>query len=167
MSQALYGQIDLFDFKNGTKNEGWFIVNDGVMGGLSEGIFKITDNFAIFSGVVSTRNNGGFTMVRNQFKSVDVSGKSVFTLKLKGDGKKYQFRVKSDPDQRHAYIYEFQTSGEWEDIKIPFNQLLPKFRGRSLAMPEYPGKIISETAFLIGNKKEETFELQIERISID
>jgi hypothetical protein len=39
----------------------WQIINDGVMGGMSEGRFKInTDQTADFWGNVSLENNGGF-----------------------------------------------------------------------------------------------------------
>lgn len=167
MSYSMQGQIDLFNINGENNANDWFIVNDGVMGGLSEGNFKILKDHAIFDGEVSTRNNGGFTMVRASIKDVDIKGKTKVVLKLKGDGKSYQFRVKSDIGQRHAYVYEFKTSGDWEEISIPFNQLLPKFRGRSLDMPVFQGENLSEIAFLIGNKREESFQLMLRHISIE
>ena len=160
-------QVDLFDFKNNTSDQGWIIVNDGVMGGLSEGNFSVIDGSGVFQGEVSTRNNGGFTMVRNRLKEVKLNNRKSIILRLKGDGKRYQFRVKSDQAQRHAYIYEFETSGDWEEISIPFENLVPKFRGRSLEMPVYDGEKLAEIAFLIGNKRDEAFKLQIQRISVE
>ena len=52
-----------FDGKDGMS---WQVVNDGVMGGLSEG--KLTPNLAgtmMFSGMLSLENNGGFSTFRS------------------------------------------------------------------------------------------------------
>jgi hypothetical protein len=85
---------------------------------------------------------------------------------LKGDGKKYQFRVKKSQKDYYSYIYEFQTSTEWETIEIPVNKLYASFRGRTLQLPNYEGQSLEEIAFLIGNKKNENFELLIDSIEV-
>jgi hypothetical protein len=85
---------------------------------------------------------------------------------LKGDGKKYQFRVKKNQKDYYSYIYEFQTSTEWETIEIPVNKLYASFRGRTLQLPNYEGQNLEEIAFLIGNKKNENFELLIDSITV-
>ncbi len=88
-------------------------------------------------------------------------------LKLKGDGKTYQFRVKSERNQRHSHIYKFQTTGNWEIVEIPFEEMYASFRGYRLNMPNFNGAQIEEIAFLIGNKKEESFELLIDAITME
>jgi hypothetical protein len=45
--------------------------------------------------------------------------------------------------------------------------MLPKFRGRDLNQPVYQGDFLEEIAFLIGNKKEENFELRIRYIRVE
>lgn len=155
----------LFDFSQEVSSNGWFIINDGVMGGLSKGSFSVDDNKAFFKGNVSTENNGGFTMVANRFNAFNMERFSKFSLKLKGDGKNYQFRVKSDSGQQFSYVAEFSTNGEWQEIIIPFNSMEPRFRGRLLNLPNFEGVQIEEIAFLIGNKKMESFELKISKIS--
>ena len=42
----------------------------------------------------------------------------------------------------------------------------PRFRGRYLNMDNYDGEEISEIAFLISNKTEEPFQLEIDIISL-
>ncbi|MEL6561946.1 MAG: CIA30 family protein [Bacteroidota bacterium] len=161
------GNILLFDFDSETSRSSWRIVDDGVMGGRSQGSFVIDkDGFGVFSGEVSLENNGGFSSLRHSLSDVDCSGFEKFILRVKGDGKKFQFRVKSSRTDYHSYIYEFKTSGEWEEIEIPFDQMYPGFRGRKLNMPNYPGNEASEIAFLIGNKKPESFKLLIDHIKI-
>ncbi len=84
MYSSASAQYILFDFSK-DDDKGWWIVNDGVMGGLSEGNFQVTDMKAIFSGRVSTDNNGGFTMIRKQFNAESMSAYTSFVLALKGD----------------------------------------------------------------------------------
>ena len=86
---------------------------------------------------------------------------------MKGDGKKYQFRVKKSESDYYSYIYEFQTSTEWETIEIPVNKLYASFRGRTLQLPNYDGQSLEEIAFLIGNKRNENFELLIDKIEVE
>ena len=105
-----------------------------------------------------------FVIVSTQSKW---KGFSTVKIKLKGDGKRYQFRVKSNQYDRHSYIYHFQTTGDWETIEVPLSDMVPKFRGRSLDLSNYPGQVMEEIAFLIGNKRAEAFSLALERIVLD
>ena len=56
------------------------------------------------------------------------------------------------------------TTGEWEEVTVPFNKMIPTFRGRRLNLPNYPGEVLRECAFLISNNKNESFRLEIDRI---
>lgn len=88
-------------------------------------------------------------------------------IRVKGDGKNYQFRVKPQTNQHYSYICEYKTTGDWQTVQIPFNTLYPSFRGQTHKQPDYPCKKLSEICFLIGNKKAETFLLEIARIVIE
>jgi NADH dehydrogenase [ubiquinone] 1 alpha subcomplex assembly factor 1 len=44
--------------------------------------------------------------------------------------------------------------------------MYPSFRGRTLNMPHFNENSIEEVVFLIGNKKNESFELVLDRIEI-
>ncbi|MGZ2370293.1 CIA30 family protein [Ancylomarina sp. YFZ004] len=157
----------LFDFNKGSEIDNWKVVNDEVMGGRSEAQFGLnSEGHGVFSGQVSLENNGGFSSLRYRFESLDVIKYKKVVLKLKGDGKAYQFRLKSDLTNAHSYVKYFQTSGEWESIEIDFKDMHPQFRGRVLDMPNYSGKMMTEVAFLIANKKAEAFRLEIDKISL-
>ena len=159
--------MTIFDFNTKSNTTNWRIVDDVVMGGRSNGIFKVNNSgYGEFSGTVSLENNGGFSMVQYAFETKKVDAFNKVAMRLKGDGKTYQFRVKTTNDNRHSYTISFDTSGEWETIEIPFKQLEPAFRGRKLNMKNYPGHKMEMIAFLIGNKKAESFKLEIERIEL-
>jgi len=86
---------------------------------------------------------------------------------LRGDGKKYQFRIKSNARDYYSYIAPFLTSGEWQEIVIPLGDMYPSFRGRRLNQPNFSNDSIEELTFLIGNKKSERFKLLIDKIVLE
>ncbi|MDC1394878.1 CIA30 family protein [Bacteroidia bacterium] len=157
----------VYDFQKGKSTNNWRIVDDGVMGGLSKGKLTLDDEgHGVFSGIVSLENNGGFSSLRYRFNDISVENANKVVLQVKGDGKNFQFRVKDKINQYHSYIYEFETSGKWQTIEIPFKNMYPSFRGRKLSIPNFNHSQIEEIAFLIGNKKAESFELKIDKIYI-
>jgi hypothetical protein len=155
----------IVDFTRKGDFSGWNIQDDVVMGGRSKGAFAVSeDGYGVFSGDVSLENNGGFSSVQYEFEPVDATEHRKAVLRVKGDGKRYQFRVVSDHSIRHAYIYYFETTGEWQDVEVPFDEMYPSWRGNRLNLPNYPGKTIAQVRFLIANDRAETFRLEIERI---
>ena len=89
-----------------------------------------------------------------------------FTLRLKGDGSRYKFRVKSSVKERHGYTYGFLTTGEWEVIEIPMTEMEPEFHGEKLNLPDYPGKQAMQITIVAGNGQEEDFYLELDNIAM-
>jgi NADH dehydrogenase [ubiquinone] 1 alpha subcomplex assembly factor 1 len=157
----------IYNFSKSSKIDEWKIVNDEVMGGMSLGIIQInSEGSGVFSGHVSLDNNGGFCLVRHDLDCIVVEDYSSFEIRIKGDGKKYQFRCKSSDHQRHSYIYNFSSGKDWKVITIPFKKMEPYFRGDSLKMPNYHGNFLAQVAILIGNNKEEDFSLEVDYIKL-
>lgn len=155
----------IFDFNKNTIINNWRIVDDVVMGGRSNGNFKINNQgHGEFSGTISLENNGGFSSLRYRFKPKEVKNYQYIILKVKGDSKKYQFRVKDNLSNYYSFIANFETTEEWQTIKIRLSDMYPAFRGRTLNMDNFSSKKIEEIAFLIGNKKAENFKLEIDAI---
>jgi len=124
------------------------------------------EGHGVFEGEVSLENNGGFSSLRYNFEEMQVAEYSKVIIRLRGDGKKYQFRIKANVRDYYSYISNFQTSGEWQEIEIPLKEMYPSFRGRRLNMPNFSQGSIEEIAFLIGNKKNEKFQLLIDKIEV-
>ena len=157
----------IYDFDKTKNPNDWITVDDVVMGGVSSSGITINKNGnGVFNGHVSIENNGGFSSVRHQFKSIDISDYRCFIIRIKGDGKKYQFRVKSNLNEYHSYKHEFITDGSWQTIEIPFNKLKATFRGRMLNIPSFSNSFLEEIGFLIANKIEEDFELKIDYVKV-
>lgn len=157
----------LINFASPNEEKQWQVINDGVMGGRSRGYFTIVDDEAVFEGTVSLENSGGFTSVRRSFSPISVEGYSKVVLHLKGDGRRYQFRIKPDARQAYAYTAYFQTKEGPQTVKLPFDSFVPSFRGRVLNKPPYAGDRIGEVGILIGNKKAESFRLKIGQIALE
>lgn len=160
--------VYLYDFQTDSPPDDWQVEDDTVMGGVSQGHFRITrEGHGLFTGTVSLENNGGFSSVQHNMPIREVSRFSKVVLRVKGDGKTYQVRVKSDRRERPSYVAEFATTGEWQLIEVPFDQLRPTFRGRRLNIPNYPGQTMEQVRILIGNKKPQDFRLLIDWIGLE
>ncbi len=143
----------------------WTIVNDGVMGGRSASNLELTDaGTATFSGYLSLDNNGGFASTRATFDQLDLTGFAGIALRVKGDGRSYQLRIRTNGGfDGVAYSSEFATdAGEWTEVFLSFSEFRPTFRGR---VPRGVGPLdlssIRQIGFLIGDKVEAPFQLEI------
>ena len=158
----------VYDFSKNSNASDWVIIDDVVMGGRSNGDFSIDDDGnGVFFGKVSTENNGGFSSVRYQFDKINTISDSKILMKIKGDGKDYQIRIKDKKSNYFSYITTFQTNGNWQNISISLKDLYPSFRGQNLDLPNYNNDSFEEIVFLIGNKKNESFKLIIDKIEIN
>jgi NADH dehydrogenase [ubiquinone] 1 alpha subcomplex assembly factor 1 len=164
----IFQSMTLFNFTTDSDISNWSIVDDVVMGGRSDGNMSLNkEGHAEYTGEISLKNNGGFSSLRYYFKSLNTANFSKFILKVKGDGKAFQFRVKDNRNYRYSYIVTFATTGDWQTIEIPFSKMYGSYRGRILDIPNFEGKQMEEITFLIGNKKEENFRLLINSISLE
>ena len=128
----------LFDFTNPSSavKETWGAVDDVVMGGVSESGIRLGDRRAVFAGVVSTENNGGFASVRtrNFDPPLNLSGYQGIALRFQGDGKRYKFIIRNDERwDGISYSYSFDTvADQWSTIQISFDELTPVFRAKTV-----------------------------------
>ena len=86
------------DIVNPEKNIGinnWIIVNDNVMGGVSNSTLSLNkENNLVFNGNVSLDNNGGFASVRHSLKKGILKEIKSFKILIKGDGNIYKLRFR-------------------------------------------------------------------------
>lgn len=158
----------IYAFTTQTKVKEWLIVNDGVMGGISKSSLVLTTaGHGQFSGHVSLANNGGFASIQLNTTIKIAEENKFIVLRVKGDGKAYEFRLKGETSQSESYVHQFNTSGKWENIKLPISEFYPQFRGRKLNTPNFNFKSVEQLSFLISNKQEEDFELLIDWIGLE
>jgi hypothetical protein len=158
----------IYAFSTQTTIREWRIVNDGVMGGISRSSMMLTDaGHGRFSGQVSTANNGGFASVQLT-KAIDrPKEKSFVVLRVKGDGKRYEFRLKNRVRNYESYVHNFPTTGDWETIRLPIADFYPEFRGRRLRGSNFNFDRIEQVSIFIANGRAENFELLIDWIGLE
>ena len=95
----------LFDFDSPGSVDGWYVQNDTVMGGVSSSSVNWDDGDLVFSGVLSTENNGGFASTRGPI--IEAITEPVFdaiAVESQGDGRTYLLQVRTDTDN---YVQRF------------------------------------------------------------
>ena len=161
------GDMKIYKFSYKSSLVDWSVVDDGVMGGYSKGSLIInSEGNGVFTGKISLYNYGGFSSLRYDLKRIKISPSDTLVLRINGDNKFYQIRVKHSRMDRHVYVKKVFISDGWENIMIPLSDLSPSFRGRSLRMGNFNHDSLIEVGILIGNKKEESFRLIIDSIFI-
>ena len=167
LTAMIMNSLLLFDFSSSSAWSGWEVKNDVVMGGKSSSdLSRSKEGNAVFTGDVSLENNGGFASLQYHFTPKDIRGYDKAIIRLKGDGKEYQFRIKASLNEKASYIYTFKTSGEWQVIEIPLDKMEPSYRGNKLDQPNFNANQIQEVRFLIGNGKAENFRLEIDKLAL-
>jgi len=147
----------------------WYAVDDGVMGGVSQSTFSVTDNEGHFHGEVSLENGGGFASVRrepNGFEPTLADAQGI-ALTVRGDGRTYQLRLKSTSlGNASAYRVKFTPSPDaWETLHFSWDAFEAVRRGTVLSdAPAVTPSEIHQLGFLIADRTAGPFRLQVSRI---
>jgi NADH dehydrogenase [ubiquinone] 1 alpha subcomplex assembly factor 1 len=161
---------NLFSFNNPEAAREWQTVNDGVMGGRSDGRFRINQfkNLEFF-GNLSLANNGGFASVRSRGSAMNLQNGDSIVVKVRGDGREYTLNLYT-AGRRMAFSYRvpFQTKkDEWIKVRVPLSDFVATSFGRivrnSVLIPEQ----VSGIGILLGDKKPGAFKIEIDSISVE
>jgi monofunctional biosynthetic peptidoglycan transglycosylase len=160
----------LFDFDGSDTVTQWRTVNDGVMGGLSDGKFRITGEGCLeFYGNLSLKNNGGFASVRSAPAGLGLTDEDVIVARVRGDGRRYYLNARV-PTIRMAFSYRasFQTkAGEWQEIRIPLKSLRATSFGRQIPdASSVNASNVNGIGFLLADKIPGRFGLEVDWIKV-
>ena len=160
----------LFDFTGADAAKDWQAVNDGVMGGVSEGTFQITDQKALeFFGTLSLENNGGFASVRTKAKKLGLESGDALRVRVRGDGRQYSLNLYV-PRPQVAFSYRATvttTSDEWVEVTMPLDTFEATSFGRVVkdAGAVKPNEV-NALGFMVSDKKAGPFKLEIEWVKV-
>ncbi len=157
----------LFDF--GAKKDfgKWSIINDGVMGGLSQSKANLDGDAIIFEGNVSLKNNGGFVSLRSALGNYDLSDYTYCEIRFKSDTKrKFEILIEKDtPFYLPKYRVKFgATKEDWEILTIPLKDFEISRMGSTMQQGIDPEvlKGIQRIGFILADKQEGSFQLWVD-----
>lgn len=158
--------LPLLDFAGPDTAQKWQAVNDGVMGGVSDGRFKITEEKTLeFFGTLSLENNGGFASVRTKPMDLGIKAGDTIVARVKGDGREYVLNIYTK-SRRMAFSYRAPlptTKDEWTEVEIPLADFIPTAFGRQVqGMGPVEPEQINGLGFMLSDKKPGEFAMQVE-----
>ncbi|NCU80056.1 MAG: CIA30 family protein [Burkholderiaceae bacterium] len=150
------------DFSNpNTLRDSW-IVNDGVMGGVSKSSLRQDVDGMFFEGVVSLENNGGFASMRSSVKFPQ--GIQLIELLAKGDGKRYKLVLRTELAPRVTYVADFIALPTWQTYRFNLSQFKSTFRGRDVDAPALSFSDVIDFGILISNNQAGSFAIQLKTL---
>lgn len=158
----------LFDFAEGKNGSEWRAVNDGVMGGLSKGIFEVEGKAARLWGTLSLENNGGFSSTRSPVSEYKLGKYQGLLLRVKGDGRTYAMTLRDTPYfTGMAFNASFETTqGEWIEVKVPFANFEGKYFGRKTNSGPIDPDQIRQMGVILADKKAGPFEIELDWLKV-
>ncbi|MDP5171985.1 MAG: CIA30 family protein [Bacteroidia bacterium] len=160
-----------FDFGLGKSGADWLIINDGVMGGLSQGRVSLTDSSLLYSGRISLKNNGGFSSLRSRFSPMDLSTFETVTIRFRSQGQPFAFvletsRVWYEP----SYRYQFAAADDdWKTVTMNLSEFKETRIGRETGQRISKNQLgdVIRLGFINAGKYESEFVLEIDYITFE
>lgn len=156
------------DFNTQEDGDDWVIVNDGVMGGLSQGRAVLTDSSIYYTGNISLRNNGGFSSLRSAYREWDLSEFSSVSITYRSKGQPFAFILETsnvwfEPKYRAYFASE---DDDWQTFTLPLLEFQETRVGRKTGRTIHPSQLsdIIRLGFINTGKYESDFELEIREI---
>ncbi len=161
----------LLDFAGPDADQKWQAVNDGVMGGVSDGRFRITHEDTLkFFGTLSLENNGGFASVRSKPTELDIKPGDTIVVRVKGDGREYVLNLYTK-SRRMAFSYRASlptTKDQWTEVAVPLVGFIPTaFGNRVQGMGPVEPDQISSVGFMLSDKKTGPFKLEVGWVKVE
>jgi len=158
----------LIDFQNPLVAEQWISVNDNVMGGISEGGFRISqDNTLVFSGNLSLENRGGFASIRTRPADLELDGYDTIVLRVKGDGRTYYVNLRNSSGRgAGSYRAPLKTlKNTWQEARIAMKEFEYTAFGRRVGgVGALKANEVQSVGFTLADKNAGPFRLEVSSI---
>lgn len=152
----------------------WAVVNDGVMGGLSEGSLLVDGGVATFAGTINT-NGGGFSMIRTSVLRDGVSlvdglaGAEYLRMRTRSaDGRTYELTVQ-DTTQNSSVMHfgeiEATEAATWREVLVPLSGLEARTFGTTQgALAPFELDAIGRLGIILADGVDGQFSLDIDYV---
>ena len=158
----------LTDFADDT--EEWFIVNDGVMGGRSNGTATIADSTLRFTGSVVTAG-GGFTSVRLRLDGDELADTDRIDMRVRADGRTYGLTMEDAAEARGRSVSHRADismgpvdDDGWTVATVAYDELVASLFGQPVDAPPFDPGSAREFGIIIADGTDGDFVLEIDWI---
>lgn len=149
--------------------DGWTAIDDRVMGGVSSSRMTFDpDGHAVFEGVVSKDNGGGFASVRHAELRLGDASTVGYRLQVRGDGRRYKLNLRMDAALDGVnYQAVFQPPADrWVDVVLPLNVFSPRFRGQPVPnAPTLRTERVCQVGWMVADGQIGAFQLAIRTVT--
>lgn len=143
----------------------WDVVNDGVMGGRSQGFVTVERGVLRFTGTLVTQG-GGFTSVRAP-RVIDLSWQWGLELRVRGSGRQFEVELRDGAQSAGRTVSRrapFPNSPEWTVVRVPFTALRSKIFGRAVDAPPIDLTRIQGVGLYLLDRQAGPFHLEVDYI---
>lgn len=156
------------DFGNKKDGADWYVINDGVMGGLSDSDAMLEKNSMRFQGAVSLENNGGFASMRGPWGDYDLSAYETVEIRIKGKGQTLAFTLALYEEwyRPNFKLDIVKTTEDWEVVELKLSDFQAYQVGRPTGQfmgAEQKAEVI-RMGFITNEKKAGPFDFEIDYI---
>lgn len=160
--------MTLFDFDTADEAS-WQVVNDGVMGGRSQGYVAIEEGTLRFSGTLVTQG-GGFTSVRTD-RAVDLESYDGLELRVRGGGRTFEIEVDDGTrlgwrsvSRRAPFETNDKISDEWALVRVPFSALRTSVFGQPVDATPIDLANVKQIGLYILDGRDGPFLLEVDAV---
>lgn len=157
--------IIIDDFAEGIPKLQWYTVNDGVMGGLSQGAASLDQDVLVHSGVLNT-NGGGFSYVGARLPANILTGYTRLQVRMNTYGRQYSVNFGDSRNRRisHQALIPLGSVDFWQEVLIDFDQTVPTIFSRQVNGAPFATSAIEELSFILGDGINGPFRMEIDWI---
>lgn len=158
-------RIDFGDNKDG---QNWRIINDGVMGGLSQGEGALTEESVLFKGKVSLANNGGFSSLKSPFQRTDLSAFSRVKVRYRSTGYKVALTLETSETWFRPYFKLMldEPKTDWQTVEYDLSEFEQYQVGRKTdyKLQKTDLEQVLRIGFITSEKRAGDFEIEVDYI---
>ena len=157
--------MTLFIF-DGEAEPRWSVVNDGVMGGRSQGYVEVDGGTLSFTGTLVTRG-GGFTSVRVPMRR-DLSDYAAVEMRVRGGGRTFEVEVDDGTRSRRGIPVSrrgaFPTTEDWQIVRVAFEELETTAFGEPVSVAPLAPEAVRSLGLYIVDGIDGPFRLEVDWI---
>ncbi|NNC47738.1 MAG: CIA30 family protein [Sphingomonas sp.] len=161
----------IVDFAEAAEHRRWQVINDGVMGGLSQGELFTREDRLVFAGTINT-NGGGFSSIRRRVGDGLFDGATTLRVTMLGDARSYQLSLRSDVTWRgrsvayRATLRPQDQGDDWSVATVSLSRLQPSVFGQRVRAPSFDPTRTQSIGFIIADGQDGPFDLSIRKIEV-